>query len=213
MGNVLARYPIHKIVLKERGESTLGGQQIWFDFDVQRLNIDGRGTLLGEFHTGERIAVITKNGAYYTTNYDVSNRYDGDILRIEKFDDKKIFSITYYEAEVKVFYINRFMLEPSDSVPQGLVGESEGSYLVELSDHRFPQARLTFKGKHAARPPEAIDVDAFIGVKSFRAKGKRATALEVKTIRFIEPLQKAPAAGSNAPGTDSNGKAVQMSLL
>ena len=210
MGNLLARYPVHKIVLKEKGESTLGGQQIWFDADIQRLNTDRRGLLLGEFHNGERILAITKKGTFYTTNYDLSNRYDGELLRIEKFDGKKIFSMTYYEAEQKAFYIKRFTLEPGDAVPQSLVGEHPDSYLVELSEDRFPQAQLIFKGKQAHRPPEAIDIDEFIGVKSFRAKGKRASAYDVKTIQFIAPLQKAV---PGQPAGNNDGEAVQMSLL
>jgi topoisomerase-4 subunit A len=210
MGNLLSRYPVHKIVLKEKGESTLGGQQIWFDADVQRLNTDRRGMLLGEFHNGERILVITKKGNCYTTGYDLSNRYDGELLRIEKFDGKKIFSLAYYEAEQKAFYIKRFTLEAGAAVPQSLVGEHPDSYLVELSDDRFPQAQLTFKGKQAHRPPEAIDVDEFIGVKSFRARGKRASIYDVKDIRFIDPLQKAV---PEQPAGGDDDKAVQMSLL
>ncbi|MDR3350134.1 MAG: DNA gyrase/topoisomerase IV subunit A [Prevotellaceae bacterium] len=211
MGNLLTRYPIHKIMLKEKGESTLGGQQIWFDTDIQRLNTDRRGLLLGEFHNGERIVAITKKGTYYTTGYDLSNRYDGELLRIEKFDSRKIFSMAYYEAEQKAFYIKRFTLEPSDAVPQSLTGEHPGSYLIELSEDRFPQAQLTFKGKQAHRPPETIDVDAFIGIKSFRAKGKRVTTYDVNTIEFIEPLEKEAPAGTPPAGRD--GEAVQMSLL
>ena len=210
MGNILARYPIHKIMLKEKGESTLGGQQIWFDADVQRLNTDARGILLGEFHVGERIVVITKKGMYHTTNYDVTNHYEGELLCIEKFNSQKIFSACYYDAELKSYYLKRFTLEPNDKMPLSLVGEHADSYLIELSKDSFPQAELVFKGKHAQREPEVIDVDEFIGVKSFRAKGKRATTLDVKTIRFIEPLQK------TLPETTANSgeeKAVQMSLL
>jgi topoisomerase-4 subunit A len=213
MGNVLARYPVHKIVLKERGESTLGGQQIWFDADVQRLNIDGRGVLIGEFHAGERIVAVTKKGAFYTTNYDVTNRYDGELLRIEKFDARKIFSITYPDAEQNCYYIKRFPLEASDSMPQSIVGEHPNSSLVELSEDRFPQVQLTFKGKNAGRPPVTIDVDEFIGVKSYRAKGKRASAYDVKTIRFIEPLQKETSASEQPPVSGGEENAVQMSLL
>ncbi|MDR1405803.1 MAG: DNA gyrase/topoisomerase IV subunit A [Prevotellaceae bacterium] len=210
MGNILSRHAIHKIVLKEKGESTLGGQQIWFDADVRRLNTDRRGILLGEFHNGERIAVITKKGTYCTTSYDLSNRYDSDLLRMEKFDGKKIFSLTYYEAEQKAFYLKRFTLEASDAAPQSLVGEHPGSYPVELSEDPFPQVQLTFKGKQARHAPEAIDVDAFIGVKSFRAKGKRLTVYDVGTVKFIEPLKKA-APDTQPPNRD--GEAIQMSLL
>jgi topoisomerase-4 subunit A len=219
-GNLLVRHPIHKIVLKEKGLSTLGGQPIWFDLDVQRLNTNSHGLYLGEFHSGERLLVITTKGTYYTTNYDITNRYEDEIVRIEKFDPQKIFAINYYEAEQESFYIKRFTLEPSDYTPQSIVGENPESYLIALSEDRFPQVEITFKGKHAKRAPEYIDVDAFISVKSFRAKGKRATTFEVENIQFVEPLQKTPAPEEEAQAppkeetpSKGNENAVQMSLL
>jgi topoisomerase-4 subunit A len=211
MGNILSRYAIHKIVLKEKGESTLGGQRIWFDADVQRLNTDERGEYLGEFHTGERILAVTQQGTFYTTNFDLINRYEEQILLIEKFDAKKVYAATYYDAELKSCYVKRFTFEASDNTPQPFISEAAGSYLIEISTDRFPQLELTFKGKHAHRDTEYVDVDAFIGAKSFRAKGKRVTTYDVNTIEFVEPLEKEAPAGSPPASRDS--EAVQMSLL
>jgi topoisomerase-4 subunit A len=211
MGNILSRYAIHKIVLKEKGESTLGGQRIWFDSDVQRLNTDERGEYIGEFRGGERILAVTQQGTFYTTNFDLINRYEEPILLIEKFDAKKIYAATYYDAEQKSCYVKRFTFELSDNTPQTFISEGEGSYLIELSPDRFPQLEITFKGKHAHRSTEYIDVDEFISVKSFRAKGKRVTTYDVNTIEFIEPLEKEDPAG--APPSNRDGEAIQMSLL
>ena len=113
MGNILTKFDVHKILLKQKGGSTLGGSEIWFDKDVLRLNVDKRGELLGEFFAGDQILVITKGGDYYTTSYDLTNHFDEDILRIEKFDSGKIWSLALYDAEQGYYYIQRFLLEPS----------------------------------------------------------------------------------------------------
>ncbi len=214
MGNILSRYAIHKIMLKEKGVSTLGGQQIWFDADVQRLNTDARGELLGEFHAGDRILAVTQQGQFYTTNFDLSNRYEEQLLLIEKFDPKKVCAATYYDAEMGSCYVKRFTFESSDNTPQAFISDSAGSYLMEISPDRFPQIEVTFKGKHAKREPEYIDVEEFIGVKSFRAKGKRVTTYDVKTVSFIEPLEKEvePEEQPEEEGAH-DGEAVQMTLL
>ncbi len=216
MGNILARYAIHKIVLKEKGISTLGGQQIWFDADIQRLNTDGRGELLGEFGNGDRILAVTQQGQFYTTNFDLSNRYEQQLLLMEKFDPKKVYSATYYDAEMGACYVKRFTFESSDDKPQLFISEAPGSYLLEISPDRFPQLEVTFKGKHAKREPEYVDVDEFIGVKSFRAKGKRVTTYDVNTIEFIAPLEKEPEVNDEPDGTPDSTQdndAVQMTLL
>ena len=191
-GNTVTRNPIHKIQLKEKGVATLGGQSIWFDPDIQRLNTDERGLYLGDFLQGERIIAILKNGTYYTTNFDLSNRYQGELLHIEKFEAQKVFAAVYFDAEQSAYYVKRFRFEPSDNQQQPYISEQEGSYLVELSMDPYPQLEITFGGKHVKRTPEKIDVEAFIGDKSFRAKGKRVTNFQVDAIRFIEPLEKEP---------------------
>ena len=215
IGNIFTKYAIHKIVLKEKGESTLSGRQIWFDESINRLNVDGRGTLLGEFTGDDKIIVIMKQGAYFTTNFDLSNRYDEDILLIEKYNADIVFSAIYFDGEQKYFYLKRFKFEQSYA-PQRFIDESQDSYLVEISQDEFPQVEITFKGKHAKRAAEFVDADEFIGVKSSRAKGKRISTFDVDEIKFIEPLEKAPKPSeennNNTVKTD-DGNAVQMSLL
>jgi topoisomerase-4 subunit A len=191
MGNIFTRYAIHKVVLKEKGVSTLGGQNIWFDDTIRRLNNEGRGMHLGEFLSDDKILVIAKNGTYCTTSYELTNRYEDEIIRIEKFDPEKVFSITYYDGEQKFFYVKRCALEASDR-PSELVGEHKASYIVEVNDDDYPQLEVVFGGANASRPVERIDVDEFIGVKSSKAKGKRVTTYEVGKLEFIEPLDKAP---------------------
>ncbi|MDX9852785.1 MAG: DNA gyrase/topoisomerase IV subunit A [Tenuifilaceae bacterium] len=189
MGNIFTRYAIHKMQVKEKGISTLGGLRIWFDEDIYRLNHDERGRFLGEFHDGEKILVVRKAGVYYLTNYDLTNHYEEDILLIEKYEEDKVFSAVYFDGEQKFFYLKRFTFEPTDK-PQPFIPEEQGSYLVALNDDIYPCVEVTFKGKNAEKEPEQIDADEFIGVKGFRAKGKRLSTLEVKQVKFIEPLQK-----------------------
>ncbi len=191
MGNIFTRYAIHKVVLKEKGVSTLGGQNIWFDDTIRRLNSEGRGTHLGEFLSDDRILIIAKNGCYHTSSYELTNRYEEELLRIEKFDSEKVFSITYYDGEQKFFYVKRCTLEPTDR-PVELIGEHKASYVVAVNDDDYPQLQVTFGGDYASRPIERIDVDEFIGVKSAKAKGKRVTVYEVRKVEFIEPLEKEP---------------------
>ncbi|MCL1973330.1 MAG: DNA gyrase/topoisomerase IV subunit A, partial [Bacteroidetes bacterium] len=189
-GNTITRNTVHKIQLKEKGVATLGGQSIWFDADIQRLNTDERGVYLGDFLREERILAIFKNGTFYTSNFDLSNRYQGELLHIEKLDAQKVFAAAYFDAEQNTFYLKRFRFEPSDNQPQSYIAEQEESYLAAFSQDLYPQLEITFGGKHAKRGVEIIDVAEFIGAKSFRAKGKRLTQYEVSTVRFIEPLEK-----------------------
>lgn len=189
LGNILTRYPIHKIVQKEKGESTLSGREIWFDADVLRLNADGRGTLLGEFKGGDRILVVTKGGEYRICNFDLSNHFEEDWLIIEKFDPDKAFSLVYWDAQQKFYYLKRFLFEQSDK-SQNFVSDDASSKLVLLSGEYFPRFEITFGGKHAQREKEIIDAEEFIAVKGFKAKGKRLSTFEIAQIVEIEPLEK-----------------------
>jgi len=219
MGNIFTRYAIHKMQVKEKGISTLGGLKIWFDEDIYRLNQDERGRFLGEFHDGEKILVVRKAGIYYLTNYDLTNHYDEDILLIEKYEEEKVFTAVYFDGEQKLFYLKRFTFEPNDK-PQLFIPEERGSYLVALNDDIYPCVEVTFKGKNAEKEPEQIDADEFIGVKGFRAKGKRLSTLEVKQVKFIEPLQKEEPIDedqemdepSDADNAELDGDAEQMEL-
>ncbi|MDD4968241.1 MAG: DNA gyrase/topoisomerase IV subunit A [Paludibacter sp.] len=198
MGNILTKNDIHKIALKQKGGSTLGGRQVWFDRDVLRLNYDNRGEYLGEFQSDETILVVSSKGEYYTSNFDLANHYDKDIMVIEKFDSNKVWSVVLYDAEQKFNYLKRFQLEPSQK-PLNFLGESAGSRLLLMSDVDFPRFEVVFGGNDAYRETMVVDAEEFIGIKSYKAKGKRLTTFEVETINELEPLRfKEP---SPAPAT------------
>lgn len=188
-GNIFTRYAIHKIQVKEKTGSTLGGIKVWFDWDVFRLNNDGRGQFIGEFQGNERLLVVNKDGEYYLSGIDPSTHFSDNILLLQKYDEEKIFSATYFDGEQDFFYLKRFTFEGTDK-PQSFISNGNKSYLLELNDDQFPCLSITFGGKHSSREPEQIDVEEFIGVKSHKAKGKRLSSLQVKTAKFIEPLQK-----------------------
>lgn len=190
-GNLLTKFPIHKILLKQKGGSTLGGSHIWFDNDVLRLNTDDRGTYLGEFFADDLIVVITKNGEYYTSTFELTNHFDDDILRIEKFDANKIWSAALFDAEQGYTYIKRFPLEVSPK-RTSLIGASSLSRLLLLSDTYYPRFEVSFGGNDQHRLPLEIDVETFIGIKSLKAKGKRINTYEVLSIEELEPLRFPP---------------------
>lgn len=190
-GNLFTRYAIHKIVLKEKGVSTLGGQEIWLDEDILRLNDEGRGCFVGNFTADDKLIVFTKSGNYYTAGYDLGQYFPEDLIRLEKYDPEKIYSVVYYDAEQKYFYIKRFMAEITEK-PQNFTDENPASYLVEIADDTYPQLQVKFGGENAKRKDELIDVDGFIGVKSHRAKGRRITTYTTDSIVFTEPLEKDP---------------------
>jgi topoisomerase-4 subunit A len=186
MGNILTKAEIYKVSLKQKGSSTLGGRQVWFDRDVLRLNYDGRGDALGEFYHDDQILVILRNGEFYTTNCDLSNHYEENILVIERFDGNKVWTAAFYDADRKFPYLKRFRLEAGGR-HQNLLGENELSSLYLLSAQAYPRLEVVFGGNDAFRSPLMIDAEAFIGVKSFKAHGKRITTCEVGHICELEP--------------------------
>jgi topoisomerase IV subunit A len=189
MGNIVTRNPVHKIALKEKGLSTLGGRKIWFDDAVFRLNVDGRGLFLGEFSADDKILVITKNGYFRNTGFDLSNHYEDNILVIEKFRPEKVYSVVYWDAEQKFYYVKRFIIEESEK-PQCFINENPESRLVSITEVEYPRFEIHFGGKHKGRNNEIIEVAEFIGVKSYKAKGKRLTSYMVDNIHEIEPVIK-----------------------
>ena len=189
-GNLVSKNAIQKIQLKSKGVSTIGGKDIWFDEDIQRLNEDGRGLHLGQFNTGDHILAIFKDGTYYTTTFDLSNRYQGDLLKIEKLDVGKTYTALYYDKAVGSFYVKRFAFEVSDNTPVSFISEAKGSYLVAVSDDKHPQFEITFGGKHEHREAELVDAEEFIGKKGIQAKGKKVSAMDVKSVKFGEPVHK-----------------------
>ncbi|MBE6181326.1 MAG: DNA gyrase/topoisomerase IV subunit A [Rikenellaceae bacterium] len=185
-GNLFSRYGIHKIVLKERGTSTLGGQNIWYDEDVRRLNADGRGHLLGEFKGDDKLIVWTSKNQYYITGYDLGQHFPDDTIQVGRYGADRIYSLCYFDREQGYYYMKRFPAELSEKM-QFFLDEQGQSDFVCLTECAGAKLEITYKGAHASRPADLIDVDEFIGVKSHRAKGKRLTTFDVDTLRFIEP--------------------------
>jgi len=189
-GNVVSKNAIQRITLKSKGVSTLSGKQIWLDEDIVRLNDAGRGRYLGEFSDGDLILVICKDGTYYTTSFDLSTHFQGDLLRVEKFDPDKTFSVLYYDGPAKAYYVKRFSFEPNNGIAVSFIAEGKNSKMLAFSEDDYPQLRVVFGGKNAGKEPEDIDVEQFIGKKGFRAKGKKVSPYDVKSVAFIEPLVK-----------------------
>lgn len=199
MGNILTKNDIHRITLKQKGGSTLGGRQVWFDRDVLRLNYDGRGEYLGEFQSDESILIITKNGSYYTTNFDLSNHYNDDVNIVQKFNPDKIWTVALYDADQQGYpYLKRFPLE-INSKPQSFVGENAETKLILLTDTFFPRIQVVFGGLDSFREALVLDADEFIGVKSYKAKGKRVTTFQVESILELEPIRFPEEKPSNEP--------------
>lgn len=188
-GNLLTRNPIHRIGLKSRGHSTLGGRKVWFDPDINRLNYDARGRFLGEFNDEDRILVVLKNGDFYITNFDINNHYEDNIMVIEKFDAEKVWSAVLYDADQNNYpYVKRFLMEAT-SRKQNYIGDNTDSNLVLLTGQVYPRIQITFGDADAFRDPLEIDVEQFISVKGFKAKGKRLTTFAVEKIEELEPTR------------------------
>ena len=188
IGNILTKAEIHKVSLKQRGSSTLGGRMVWFDWDVLRLNYDGRGEELGEFQSEDLILVIRRNGEFYTTNFDLSNHYEKDILIIEKFSPNKIWTLAFYDADQKYAYLKRFQLE-SGNTRRNILGDNPKSQLYLLTDEYYPRMEIVFGGNDAFRSPLVVDAEEFVMLKSFKAKGKRLTNYQVETVNELEPTR------------------------
>ena len=187
-GNLVTKAEVHRISLKEKGVSTLGGREVWFDPDVLRINYDGRGTLLGEFFNDERILVIMNNGDFYTTTYDAENHYEEGILRIEKYREGVVWTAVLNDADQGFTYIKRFTLE-SNAKKQRMIGDNPKSELLLLTDERYPRFEVKFGGADSFREPMIIDAEEYIGVKSFKAKGKRVSNWAIESITAIEPRE------------------------
>lgn len=189
MGNILTKFEVHKIGLKQRGGSTLGGRQVWFDWDVQRLNYDGRGQYLGEFHSDDSILVMLDDCNFYLSSFDVNNHYETNIKLIEKYNSNKVWTAVLYDADNNGYaYLKRFVLDAT-AKRQNFLGENPGNRLVLLSAEYYPRVQVNFGGNDAFREPLVVDCSEFVGVKSTKAKGKRLTTFEVDEIIELEPLR------------------------
>ena len=189
-GNLVSKFSISKIQLKSKGVSTIGGKGIWFDADIQKLNDEQRGLYLGEFGPEDKVLAIFKDGTFYTTSFDVSNRYQGNILKIEKFDPEKTYTALYWDATAKAFYVKRFSFVLSDNTPQSFIAPGAKSYLVDITDEKYPQFQVIFGKKYEHRDPENIDAEEYIAKKGYTAKGKKCHQYDLKKVKFIEPLEK-----------------------
>ena len=188
-GNLLTKFPVHRIGLKSHGHSTLGGRKVWYDPDVNRLNYDDHGRLLGEFFDDDQILVILKNGDYYLSNFDLNNHYEENILRIEKYDTDKIWTAILYDADNQGYpYIKRFQMDASKK-KQNWLSENPESQLILLTDTPYPRIQLTYGGADDFRGTEEIDAEQFIAVKGYKAKGKRLTTYTLESVVELEPTR------------------------
>ena len=188
-GNILTKFPVHRITLKSQGHSTLGGRKVWFDPDVNRLNYDEHGRLLGEFFDEDQILVVLKNGEFYLTNFDLNNHYEENILRIEKFEADKIWTCVLFDADNQGYpYLKRFQMEATKR-KQNYLGENAQSQLVLLTDVVYPRIQVNYGGADEFRGSEEIDAEQFIAVKGFKAKGKRISTYQIESIVELEPTR------------------------
>ena len=189
MGNIITKHPVQKIMLRHEGVSTIAAKSLWFDWDICRLNEEGRGELLGQFKGNEHLLAICKDGTFYTTTLELNTRFQGELLKVEKFNPAKVYSAIYLDEE-GYYYIKRFCFELSDNTVQYFVSPDENAKFVAISEDRFPTVNVEFvqSGKKA-KEPLVIDVDEFIAVKGYKAKGKRA-GMNIASIDFGEPMEK-----------------------
>ncbi len=198
-GNLLTRNSVHRIGLKSHGHSTLGGRKVWFDPDVNRLNYDEHGRLLGEFNEDDSILVVLDNGEFYLSNFDANNHYEDNIQRIEKWDKDKVWTAVLYDADNQGYpYVKRFLMEATKR-HQNYLGENEASKPVLLTDQVYPRLCITFGGADAYRDQLVIDVESFITVKGFKAKGKRLSTFQIDRIEELEPLRYPDATAETEP--------------
>ena len=205
MGNLVTKLDVANIRLKSHGGSTLGGRKVWFDPDVKRLNYDGQGNFLGEFNSDEQILVIRRNGEFYVTNFDINNHYEDDILRIEKYEAGKVWTACLFDADQQGYaYMKRFTLD-AIARHQNYLGENPESQLILITDTPYPHLLVTMGGNDDFREPLDLEAEDFIGVKSFKAKGKRITTCNVARIEELEPTRWPEPAETTETGNEDNG--------
>jgi len=187
IGNILTRHAVRKIVLKGEGVSTLGGLDIWFDSMVCRLNTDKKGNYLGVFNNDDKILTIYQTGNFKLINYDLSNHFDDNLLYIEKYNPQRVFSAVYFDGELQNYYIKRFTIDTNDR-SGNFIPEHEGSRLIHLSTDDSPKLHIAYKQENKKQKAcEEISMDKFIGIKSYKAKGKRISSNKIEEIKLIEP--------------------------
>ncbi len=198
LGNIVTKNDVHKIHLKEQGSSTLGGMQVYFDENVKRINTDGHGKLLGEFIGNDKIIAINQSGTYKIYSYDLENHFEEDLIYIEKYNPNKIYTAIFYEGEQQFYYLKRFQAEETEKFAT-IIGEHPESRFVTFSSHKYPIVEVKFSGKHKNRPPEQINVEEFIGVKGYKARGKRISTFEIADFEWLKPLKEDESELQNTP--------------
>ena len=188
-GNLLTKNPVHRIGLKSHGHSTLGGRKVWYDPDVNRLNYDDHGRLLGEFYDEDQILVILDNGDFYLTSFDLNNHFEPNILRIEKYDADKVWTAILFDADNQGYpYLKRFQMDASKK-KQNWLSDNPSSKLILLTDTPYPLIKVTYGGVDEFRGSEEVDAEQFIAVKGFKAKGKRLSTYQIESIEELEPVR------------------------
>jgi topoisomerase-4 subunit A len=188
-GNLLTKHPVNRISLKSHGHSTLGGRKVWYDPDVNRLNYDEHGRFLGEFNDEDQILVVLDNGDFYLSNFDLNNHYEDNILRLEKYQSDKVWTAILYDADQQGYpYLKRFLMEASKR-KQNWLSENINSRLILLTDQAYPRIKVTFGGNDSFRDPQEIEAADFVGVKGFKARGKRLTTYAIASIEELEPTR------------------------
>ena len=207
-GNLLTKNPVHRIGLKSHGHSTLGGRKVWYDPDVNRLNYDDHGRLLGEFYDDEQILVVLDNGDFYLTSFDLNNHFEPNILRIEKYDADKVWTAILFDADNQGYpYLKRFQMDASKK-KQNWLSENLASKLILLTDTVYPHIKITYGGADEFRGSEEIDAEQFITVKGFKAKGKRLSTYQIESIEELEPIRfpEEPDNSDNSEDSDDSGE-------
>lgn len=192
LGNILTKNPVKQIVKKEQGVSTLGARGIWFDESVKRLSAEERGSYLGAFEGDDKILTIHKSGVYKLYNYDLSTHFDEDMFFILKYDPRTIISVVYFDGNTGTYYLKRFNIELSDKAVN-FVNDHKESRLVEVSLDWLPRLEISFQEKNGRkRPDEILNVEEFIGIKSYRAKGRKLSEHLIEKVQWIESLPYEP---------------------
>ncbi len=204
---MLTKFEVKSITLKQKGHSTLGGRKVWFDADVLRVNYDEHGLYLGEFYDEDRILVLTTNGEYYTTSFDLTAHFEDNILRIEKLDADKVWSLIQWNGELKYYYGKRFKLDDAQAKVQSFLGEDKESRIAVLSDREEATFRVTFADEK--KEPLDILMAEFIDEKSAKAKGKRVSTLEIAKIEDITPEPPEPPEPEEEESVEDGSESLQ----
>ncbi|MBT3209281.1 MAG: DNA gyrase/topoisomerase IV subunit A [Bacteroidetes bacterium] len=186
-GNIITKHDVYKISLKTKGVSTLGGRQIWFDESVLRLSTEERGKFIGDFSGNDKILTITKSGYFQLSGFDLSNHFDEDIVLIEKYNPEKVFSVVFFDADQNYYYLKRFQIDETDK-KVSFIGENQNSKFIIFSTDKLPRIEIEFGGEQSSRENEIINVAEFIGIKSYKARGKRISIFNLQKISWIESL-------------------------